>query len=141
MGDDGVGIKVAEYLMEYFVESGLEVIIGETDVGYSLSHIEKGDFLIILDASYYGLDIGTVSIMPLKEAINKRKKCYTQHQTSLIKWLDIYNIKVTGVVVGIEVQDVRLKLGLSHSIEKIFPKICIDVKKSIQWILEDEYNA
>lgn len=141
MGDDGVGIEVAEYLREFFIENGLEVIIGETDIGYSLSHINAGDFVIILDASYKGGNIGDISVMSLREAMSRREKFYTQHQPSLIKWLYIYKIKVTGVVIGIEVKDVCLKLGLSHGIKEIFPQICMEVKKIIQWILEEEYYA
>ena len=141
MGDDGVGIEVAEYLRGFFIENGLEVIIGETDIGYSLSRINAEDFVIILDASYKGGNIGDVSVIPLREAMSRREKFYTQHQPNLIKWLYIYKIKVTGVVIGIEVKDVCLKLGLSPRIKEIFPEICMEVKKIIQWILEEEYYA
>lgn len=141
MGDDGVGIEVAEHLRGFFIENGLEVIIGETDVGYSLSHIKAGDFIIILDASYREGNIGDVSVIPLREAMSRKGKFYTQHQPSLIKWLYIYKIKVTGVVIGIEVKDVYLKLGLSPKIKEVLPQICMEVKKIIQCILEEEYYA
>lgn len=137
MGDDGIGIAIAEYLKEFMVRSGFEVIIGETDIEYCLSLIESGDFIIILDAVYSGLEPGTVNIMSIKEAVERSKRRCSQHEPNLLLWLDIYGIEVKGAVIGIEAETIELNWGLSDTLEKIFPLVCESVIDKIKYVLKE----
>lgn len=135
MGDDGIAIYLAEYMKTFFEDMGYEVIIGETDTSYCLSRINADDFIIILDASCCGLKPGSVSMITLKEAVSRVRKCYSQHECSIIKYLDIYDIDVTGVVIGIEVNQIEFKWELSDVMKDLFPQICEQVKDAIIKIL------
>lgn len=70
MGDAGAAIAAAEELYDELVVEGVQVIIGETDVGYCLSCIKEGDIIIILDASIGERPWGTVWQLPLYKALN-----------------------------------------------------------------------
>lgn len=135
MGDDGIAIYLAECMKTFFEDMGYEVIIGETDTSYCLSKINAGDFIIILDASCHGLQPGSVSMITLKEAVSRIRQCYSQHECSIIKYLDIYDIDVTGMVMGIEVNQIEFKWELSDVIKNLFPQICGQVKDAIIKIL------
>ena len=135
MGDDGIAIYLAEHMKAFFEDIGYEVIIGETDTAYCLSKIDKGDFIVILDAFYHGLKPGSVSMITLEEAVSRIRQCYSQHECSIIKYLDIYDIDVTGVVVGIEVNQIEFKWELSDVMKDLFPQICEQVKDAIIKIL------
>lgn len=135
MGDDGIAIYLAESMKTYFEKIGFDVIIGETDISYCLSKIETNDFIIILDAFYHGLKTGSVSMITLKEAASKIRQYYSQHEPNIIKCLDIYNIDVTGLVIGIEVNEIEFKWELSDVMKDLFPQICEQVKDTIIKIL------
>lgn len=135
MGDDGVAIYLAEHMKTFFEDIGYEVIIGETDTSYCLSKINTGDFIVILDALYRGLKPGSVSMITLKEAVSRIRQCYSQHECSIIKYLDIYDIDVTGVLIGIEVNQIEFKWELSDVMKDLFPQICEQVKDAIIKIL------
>lgn len=137
MGDDGIGITIAEYLKELLAKSGFEVIVGETDVEYCLSFIKQGDFIIILDAVYSGLEPGTVNVMSIKEAVERSRRCCSQHEANLLLWIDIYGIEVKGAVIGIEVDRIELSWGLSNTLEKIFPLVCENVMDKIKYVSEE----
>lgn len=68
MGDDGIAIYVTEMLRKELESRGIEVIIGETDSQYCISKIEEGDFLLILDASYFGIEIKGLAYLFLRFA-------------------------------------------------------------------------
>lgn len=135
MGDDGIAIYLAETMKIYFEDIGFEVVIGETDISYCLSKIETGDFIIILDAFYHGLEPGNVTMITLLEASSKIKECYSQHQPNIVKWLEIYDIKVTGAVIGIEIKEIGFNSELSDIMKDLFPKIYEQVKYIIEKIL------
>ncbi|TAH62831.1 MAG: hydrogenase maturation protease [Gottschalkiaceae bacterium] len=135
MGDDGIAIYLAESMKAYLEKIGFDVIIGETDISYCLSKIETNDFIIILDAFYHGLKPGSVSMITLKEAASKIRQYYSQHEPNIIKCLDIYNIDVTGLVIGIEVNEIEFKWELSDVMKDLFPQICEQVKDTIIKIL------
>jgi hydrogenase maturation protease len=132
MGDDGIGIRIIEYLKKDLEAIGIEVIIGETDVEYCLSQINNEEFLIIVDSSLYGTKPGTVTVNDINTAIDS---CYnfSQHQMSLIKLLHSMegDRKVRGVVIGIEVFDIKFSIELSRVLETKFEVIAREVYKAI----------
>ncbi len=97
MTDDSIGIKVVEALKDQLRDLGFQVIIGETDIEYTLNHIENGDYIIIVDSSLFGIDIGEVSVFNLNELREFSEKGYSLHQMSLVKILSnfsFFNIKI-----------------------------------------------
>lgn len=137
MGDDGIGIAIAEHLEGFLSESGFQIVIGETDIEYCLSFIKPGDFIIILDAAYSGMKPGTVSIMSVKEAIERSRRVFSQHEPNLLMLLEVYGIEVKGAVIGIEAAEIELKWGLSKTLQDALPSICDRVKNKIKYVLEE----
>ena len=124
MGDDAIGVMLAEDLKESLEKLGIEVIIGETDVDYCLSFVEEEDFLFIIDATLYGLEPGTLTIEEIKKEKLYSKEEYSQHQISLVKLISICDIRnVSGYILGIEVVDVDFGIELSPVINDKFNDI------------------
>lgn len=132
MGDDGVAIHVIEKLSKNFEKSGIEVIIGEVDFQYCLGKIEEGDYIIIIDATWFGIEPGTVTVNSLKDIyrLNADQSMFSQHGYSLIKALEIYKA-IEGRIVGIEGQNFDFDLSLSSNIEASFNNICCKVYETI----------
>lgn len=126
MGDDGVAIHVTEKLSDSFENNGIEVIIGETDFQYCLSKIEEGDYIIILDATWFGIKPGTVTSNSLRDIykLNANQSLFSQHGYSLIKALETYFKCIDGIVIGIEGEDFNFGLLLSSRIKESFEDIC-----------------
>lgn len=124
MGDDAIGVMIAESLEETLENLGVEVIIGETDVDYCLSFIEDGDFLFIIDATLYGLEPGTLTIGEINKEKVYAQEEYSQHQISLVKLISICNVKnISGYILGIEVVEVDFGIELSTLIKARFDDI------------------
>ena len=117
MRDDAIGVLIAEELKNNLEELGFQVILGETDVDYCLSFVEEGDFIFILDCTFYGVEPGKISLLDIKEKEGFFEKGYSQHQLSLIKLLNSYNVKdVTGYIIGIEGADIDYGAELSREL-------------------------
>lgn len=141
MGDDAIGLSVAEQLEDFLVEAGFEVVLGETDFEYCLRTIKKGDFIIILDAAYSGAEPGTVRYMSIEEALMRCRRCNSQHESNLLLWLNVYGLEVKGAVLAIEIYKIEPNWGLSHAMQEILPTVCERVKDKIISILGEGYHA
>jgi len=124
MGDDSIAIKVVEELSLKLETENIEVIFGETDIDYALSKIDEGDFLFIVDATYFGLKPGSLTFIPIDEASVECLQIYSQHQPSLINLLNIYRTSVEGFIIGIEVEEISFSLELSSKLKSRFSHIC-----------------
>ncbi|WML33514.1 hydrogenase maturation protease [Clostridium sp. OS1-26] len=113
MGDDGIGIAVAEKIKYELEEDNIEVIIGETDFNYCTSTIEEGDYIFILDGAYYGKKPGEITLCPIRE-YKSFKKEYSQHSFGLLDLISLNYKDVEGYIVGIEISNVDFNLGLSE---------------------------
>lgn len=133
MKDDAIGILIGEELRGNLEKLGFEVILGETDVDYCLSFIQKEDFIFILDCTLYGMQPGKISVLDIKGKNNFFEKGYSQHQLSLIKLLNSYSIQnVTGYIIGIEGVDVNYGTELSIELLNKFNYIKKEVYKIIR---------
>jgi len=139
MGDDAIGIKVAQELQPQLQQNGIEVIFGETDLDYALRSIADGDYLFILDATHFNVETATVTHIPLQDTMKQLQQLYpvfSQHQPSLIEFLTTYNIKVEGYIIGIEVEEINFSLELSNELKTRFSDICGKVYNFIHHTLK-----
>ncbi len=134
MGDDGIGIKVAEALSQRLIQEHIELILGETDHDYALSKIENGDLLFIIDSSFFEINPGTITYTPISEVIDWHREAYSQHQPSLIYLLKTYGKEVEGYLIGIEVENIDFSLELSDTLKTRFLFICEEVYQFIYQI-------
>lgn len=131
MGDDAIGIYVAEALEPLLKQEGIQVILGETDVYYALNQITEGDYLIIMDASCFNTSVGSVTKYSLKELPMTSNNSYSLHQPSLLSLIGSYYKLVNGIVIGIEADKIEFTLGLSEGLKSLFPSICQEVYRII----------
>jgi len=114
------------------------VIIGETDIEFTLNAINNGDFIIIIDSSYFGNKPGTVFSMELNQLRRFNEKGYSLHQLSLVKILNNFkHLNITGKLITIEAGKIDFGLELSEELsmqlEIIKHKVLNEVKKSIEF--------
>lgn len=124
MGDDGIGIRIIEELSPRLQDIGIEVILGETHIDYALSKIKDGDFLFIIDATYFNVKPGTVTFTPMDKSIEQHQQTYSQHQPSLVHLLKVYRKSVEGFIIGVEVEEIDFSLELSSTLQTRLPHIC-----------------
>lgn len=134
MKDDAIGIEVGKEIEERLLEKGIKVIYGETDVQYSLSNVQRDDYIFILDAAYYGKEPGEITCLSLNTFVSK-KKGYSQHNYSFIDLLKLYYPSVKGEIYAIEVKEVEFGFGLSsvlqEKLEVISKEILDKIEKSM----------
>lgn len=131
MTDDAIGIYVAEAIEELLNKEGIEVVLGETDVYYTLSKVSDGDFLFILDSTQLDAPAGTITTFPLDKLPISNKNSYSLHHPSLLTLIASYHKLVKGLLIGIEVDKIDFSLGLSHSLESLLPSLCQEVYRLI----------
>lgn len=123
MCDEGIGIKIAEFLSDDFRKLGFQLIIGETDISYCINKIEDNDFIIVLSSSYYDIEPGTVTFTPLnKVCINQ--DYISQHGLDLLQLLHHYNKNVNGFFITIEASEIYFNPDLSPDLKSKFTSIC-----------------
>lgn len=140
MGDDSIGIKVVEELSSQLDQANIEVIFGETDIDYALGKIEDGDFLFIIDSTYFDINPGIVTFIHIDEAIGQHHQFYSQHQPSLINLLKTYGKSVKGFIIGIEVEDIDFSLELSDTLKARLPHICEEVYRFVYHTIRRIYH-
>jgi len=125
LGDEGIGVRVAEQLISHSLPDNVEVIDGGT-AGYELlNFFEDREKVIIVDAvktadkpgSVYKVD---VSILEEDDTIH-----LSLHQIGLknvFKMASLMDINPEVTLVGIVPKDYqRYKIGLSKEVEKAIP--------------------
>lgn len=132
MMDDAIGIKIVESLEEDLKQLGFSIVIGETDIDYTLNEINEGDFIIIVDSSLIGEDPGTISVSSLKNIKEYNEKTYSLHQMSLVKVLSGSELlKIDGLLITIEASEINFGMELSkilkNKLETIKNKILEEI--------------
>lgn len=131
MGDDGIAIYIADILEDRLKEIGIDVIYGETDIGYSITNINEGDYIILLDAAYYGKTPGEITVLAFDEASINRKDA-TCHSVSFLDLLKLYFPKNDGIVLTVEIAEIGFFYGpsllLKDKLETISQQIWEEIK-------------
>jgi hydrogenase maturation protease len=136
MRDDAIGIEIAKEIEEKLLEKRIKVIYGETNLQYSISSVKEEDYIIILDAAYYGKNPGEVTNLPLNTFISN-KKGYSQHSYSFLDLLKLYYPNIKGIIYGIEVKEVEFGLGLSEFLQEKVKAISKEILNQIDKVLEE----
>lgn len=133
MGDDSLAIIITEKLEKYFISLGIEIIIGETDFEYCLSEIENGDYLIIVDSTYFKVNPGTITVSSFSHInkINYNNSSFSQHSNNFLANIDRFYKSITGVVIGIEGINFDYSLSISNVIEEKMEYILSEVRKTV----------
>lgn len=138
MGDDSIGLKVAERLRGLLAKQTIEVVVSETDVEYGLSRIEEGDVLFLLDATNYGLPAGTITVCPAGSEPPEKIARPFAHDVSLVDLLRMQARFVRGYFIGIEVQEIGFSLELSQELRTAFDDVCQKVGELVLELARQE---
>ncbi|SDO72604.1 hydrogenase maturation protease [Clostridium gasigenes] len=146
--DDGIGVKVAEYIKKELesnenielnknkeLSKNIEVIIGETDFMYCLDCINKDDFVVIIDGTYFDFKPGYISKLSFEECDNLIVESRDPHGDSLLKVLRREYREINGYLIGIEIDKVDYSLDLSPKLNKEFNSICNRVLDKIKTLI------
>lgn len=132
MGDDAIALHLATALEDKLSEIGIEVIYGETDIGYSISQINEGDYIIILDGTKTGAALGEVTCYSLESNHNRREKTF--HNISFLDLMKLYYPKINGLLITVEVEQIGLYYGLSSGLQDRMAEIAKEIYKKISII-------
>lgn len=143
MCDDGIGVRVAQGLKKSIenIDNRIKVIIGETDYMYCISEINKEDLVIIIDGTYFNIEPGEITVLPLDIFHEKLRISKFQHEESLVKVLTREFGEIRGWIIGIEIESIDYSLDLSPTLKKDFDYICEKVFIEIKKLLEGNLYA
>lgn len=141
MMDDGIAIAVLESIRNKLESMGIQVIIGETDFQFCFHQLKEDDFVIILDAAYFGAVAGSLHACELQEAITAYGETNSQHDMSIFDLMRLYSKPLKGYFIGIEIAEAELGCELSETIKTKFNAICIEVERFIFEIVKEVQNA
>jgi hydrogenase maturation protease len=127
LSDEGVGVHVANKLMEIDLPEGVSVIEGGTDGFRLLNIITEADRLIVIDAVKGGAAPGSIYRFNLDEV----KNCPSGFKTSVHQIGILEVINMSGLigktprttVIGIEPQSLEMGMELSPEIREKIPRI------------------
>lgn len=139
LGDDGIGVKVMEFIgaqLESYSEEVKVLIVG-VDYIYCLNEINKEDTVILVDSTYFGIEPGRVSVLNLKECDKFISPCRDMHSENLLRVLREEYREIPGYLVGIEVEKVNYSLELSKTLKDNFSEITKKVFREIKRIIGD----
>lgn len=139
MKDDGIAIKIANLMEAELTGMGIEVIYGETDIGYCLSQLTSEDYLILMDASCLGKQAGRITILSLQESLWYHFGT-NQHDLNFIHLLQCYYPCQDGIIIAIEAQDAGVGLELSSCLQDQLPEISEEVRIIITDTIRRKFN-
>ncbi len=133
MKDDGIAIEVAEKLKNKF--NACEMIIGETDCSSCFYLLDENDFVVILDALCLGAEPGSVFVFRLNDLMQKSSAFYMPHDMSIIELMKLYDRKINGYFIGIEIADIDFGDNLSPVLQEKLPLICSKIEEIVKKII------
>lgn len=134
MGDDGIAVYVAASLEEQLNQLGIEVIYGETDIGYSIAMLGREDFIIILDAARLGKTAGETNVLSFDNYSGKTGEV-TQHNISFLELIRLYFPQNKGFIITIEIDEIRFHYGAGRLLEDKLAKISLEIYEKIKHAL------
>lgn len=139
MEDDGIAIVVAWKLKDQLTGMGLQVICGETDIGYCMDECKECDYLILLDATFLQSKPGGITRMSLQEVWAGGRQL-SQHGIRFTDLLRIHYPHLDGVLLGIEAASVSFCSEISPQLLDRLEDITKDILNTISDILQCRRN-
>lgn len=140
--DDGIGVRVVEEMKKNLLEINeqVAVLVGETDFYYCLDNIDSGDFIILVDSTYLGIEPGRITVLTLNECDKYVDDFTTEHGDNLVDILRREHREINGYLIGIEAGRIEFSLELSSVLQEKFQDICLSVCGEINDIVKDYFK-
>ena len=130
MMDDGVGVYIVEELMKKSLNERIRYIVGETDTDYCLSHMNRDEYIVIIDAVNFGEKPGAIKVFSLNK-IN-HNLCHASHDVSLINSLRVFDKDINGILIAIEPEKIGYGYGIQGALKSKMPRIIKRVEKILK---------
>ncbi len=134
MSDEGVGVHVANKLMEMDLPAGVEVIEGGTDGFRLMNVVTEADRLIVVDAVKGESPPGSIYRFDIKDAPSSPDVFKTSvHQIGILEVIHLSELigqTPETTVIGVEPGSLEMGMALSPEVQDKIPKI-------IELILEE----
>jgi hydrogenase maturation protease len=136
LSDEGIGVHVAQRLMDIVFPPEVEIVEGGTD-GFGLIHILiKAERLILIDALKGGGTPGSIYRFDLEECRPFPDLYKTSvHQISILEVLNLSGLigpTPRTTIIGVEPKSLQIGMELSPEIEAQVPKVIQLVKEEVR---------
>jgi hydrogenase maturation protease len=153
MGDDGIGVHIAEAIKKVQLPESLilsempelsktperepsrgkvRISAGETDVDYCLEAVSESDLCIIIDGASTGREPGHVEVIDLKSALEQINAMQAMHDFNLLHAMKREGLMKDGILIAVEIGRAELSPELSPFLRERFQEIL----KEVKWIIE-----
>ena len=136
--DEGVGVHVAQNLLQAELPEGVAVVEGGTDGFRLLNIITEADRLIIIDAVKGGSEPGTIYRFDINDIKNVQSGFKTSvHQIGILEVIDLSGLigkEPTTTVIGIEPKSLTMGINLSPEVQEKIPRIIELIFEELQQI-------
>ncbi|MFC1852096.1 HyaD/HybD family hydrogenase maturation endopeptidase [candidate division CSSED10-310 bacterium] len=127
LSDEGVGVHVAQEMMNMTLPSGIEVVEGGTDGFGLIDIIRKTDRLVIIDAVKGGAQPGSIYRFDIDDVPDSPALFKTSvHQIGILEVIHISELigkKPHTTIIGIEPASIEMGMELSPDIKALMSKI------------------
>ena len=128
LGDEGVGVRVAEELKGLELPNGVAVVEGGTGGLGLIGLMEEYQKVIIVDAADMGHPPGrVVRFTPLEAQLKTVEAPLSLHQIGLGEALTLAEALEVApaewIIIGVQPSQVEMGAGLSPEVERAIPKI------------------
>jgi hydrogenase maturation protease len=135
LGDEGVGVHVAQQLLQMPLPANVEVVDGGT-IGFELLPYAEGKKkIVIVDAIHADAEPGTLFRFNAQDAELEWSLTYSPHQSGLRELLDAMKslpsapeVFVFGIVPA---ETHRLTIGLSRTVHRRVPGILEEILEEV----------
>jgi hydrogenase maturation protease len=127
LSDEGVGVHVANRLMDMDLPAGVEVIEGGTDGFRLMNVVTEADRLIVVDAVKGGSPPGSIYRFDIKDAPSFPDVYKTSvHQIGILEVVHLSGLvgqTPETTVIGVEPRSLDMGMALSPEVQEKIPKI------------------
>jgi hydrogenase maturation protease len=144
LSDEGVGVHVANKMLEMDLPTGIEVYEGGTDGFRLMNLVSEADRMVVVDAVKGGGDPGSIYRFDIKDAPSSPDKYKTSvHQIGILEVVHFSEFVGDGnapetTVIGVEPKSLDMSMELSPEISEKVPRVIELVMEEVQKFLDQE---
>jgi hydrogenase maturation protease len=138
MGDDAIGVRIAETLGYRDKRENIRYVSGETDVDYCMGEIRNSNDCVIIDGACTGNEPCTVQTLDLKEVLEELRPAAFFHETNLLHAMKREGLIKEGILVAVEISSVEFSTELSEPIKRRFDELVETVSERIAAYIEEQ---
>lgn len=141
LSDEGIGVHVANKLMEMELPSGVEVIEGGTDGFRLMNVVTDADRVIVVDAVKGGGEPGSIYRFNIDDVPSFPESYKTSvHQIGILEVIHLSEFLGTPpetTIIGVEPKSLDMSMELSPEVQDKIPRIIELVLEEVRKFMDD----